>query len=49
MPFVPYFDRIDLGAMWSEAEHMQDEDGASGGNKVVPQFGNHGKPWENVG
>ena len=26
MPFVPYFDRIELGAMWSEAEHMQDEE-----------------------
>ena len=26
VPFVPYFDRIELGAMWSEAEHMQDEE-----------------------
>lgn len=30
VPFVPYFDRIGMGAMWSEAEHMQDEDLTTG-------------------
>jgi len=30
LPFVPYFDRIEMGAMWSEAEHLQDEDLSTG-------------------
>ena len=34
MPFVPYFDRIEMGAMWSEAEQLQDEDTlAAGANR----------------